>query len=51
MRKKLEASKDNAFLSRMLGEIFCEVPVDIDFSHYTVKTADRAACVRLMVCA
>ncbi|MED9968551.1 MAG: DNA polymerase I [Ruminococcus sp.] len=48
VRKKLLASKDNAILSRMLGEINCHAPVDTDVEHYVVKIPDRAACARYM---
>lgn len=48
VRKKLIASKDNAILSRMLGEINCHVPVDTDAEHYVVNIPDRAACARYM---
>ncbi len=48
VRKKLMASKDNAFLSRMLGEICRTAPVDTDISHYKVDIQDRAACARYM---
>ena len=48
VRKKLIASRDNAVLSRMLGEIVKDAPVDTDISHYTVEIADRAACARYM---
>lgn len=48
MRAKLEASKDNAFLSRMLGEICLSAPVDTDLSAYLIAQGDRAAAARLM---
>ena len=48
VRKKLIASKDNALLSRMLGEIVRNVPVDTDPSHYIVKPEDPQKCVELM---
>jgi DNA polymerase-1 len=31
IKKKLEISKENAFLSKDLATIFCEVPIDFDF--------------------
>ena len=33
IKKKLETSKDNAFLSKELATIFCKVPIDFDFEH------------------
>ena len=48
LRKKLEASKDNAFLSRMLGEIVKDAPIDTNIESYKVEITDRAACARYM---
>ncbi len=48
MKAKLAQSKDNAFLSRMLGEICLSAPVDTDLSRYTVTEGDRDAAARLM---
>ena len=48
VRKKLTESKDNAFLSRMLGEIVKDAPVDADITHYTVEIKDRTAAARYM---
>ena len=48
VRKKLIASKDNAFLSRMLGEICCTAPIDTDITNYRVAIEDRQACARYM---
>jgi DNA polymerase-1 len=31
IKKKLEASKENAFLSKELATIYCDVPIDFDF--------------------
>lgn len=44
VRKKLLASKENALLSRMLGEIVRNVPIDTDPSHYQVvcEAPDKA---------
>ena len=47
-RKKLIADKENAYLSRMLGEIFCEVPVDTNFEHYRVNMQSSEAAARYM---
>ena len=48
MKKKLEASKDNAFLSRMLGEICLTAPIDTDLNAYAVGEGDKAAAAKLM---
>lgn len=48
VRKKLIVSKDNAILSRMLGEIVKDAPIDTDPSHYTVVIEDKAACAAYM---
>ncbi len=48
VRKKLAASKDNALLSRMLGEIVKDAPIDTELEHYRVIMRDRAACARYM---
>ena len=48
MRSKLKASKDNAYLSRMLGEIRRDIPVDTDLDSYKVDMKDRDAAVRFM---
>ena len=48
VRKKLLASKDNAFLSHMLGEIVRDAPIDTEIAHYKVEPQDKAACARYM---
>ncbi|MCR5652299.1 MAG: DNA polymerase I [Ruminococcus sp.] len=48
MRNKLKASKDNAYLSRMLGEIKRDIPVDTDLDSYKVEMNDREEAVRFM---
>ena len=48
VRNKLKASKENAYLSRMLGEINCEVPIDTDMESYRVEMADKDAAARYM---
>ena len=48
MRKKLIASKDNAYLSRMLGEIKRDAPVELDLDSYKVEPQDREEAVRFM---
>ncbi len=48
IRNKLIASKDNAYLSRMLGEICCDAPIDTDFDNYKVTLTDPDAAARFM---
>ena len=48
MKAKLEKSKDNCFLSRMLGEICLTAPVDTNLDSYRVGEGDKAAAARLM---
>ena len=48
MRAKLERSKDNAFMSRMLGEICLSAPGDTDIARYRVGEGDHEAAARLM---
>ena len=40
MRKKLEEGRDSAFLSKMLGTIRRDAPIDTELSHYTPKPFD-----------
>jgi DNA polymerase-1 len=48
MRAKLEKDKESAYLSRMLGEISLEAPVDTELEHYIPAEGDKAAAARLM---
>ncbi|MBQ0098869.1 MAG: DNA polymerase I [Oscillospiraceae bacterium] len=48
MRKKLIDSKDNAFMSRMLGEICLAAPIDTDINSYEVADVKREEASRLM---
>ena len=48
VRKKLTASKDNAILSRMLGEINCNAPVDTKVENYVVDMKDADECAGFM---
>lgn len=41
VRTKLINDKDNAFLSRELGKICCEVPIETNISNYIVKPHDN----------
>lgn len=48
MRNKLKNSRDNAFLSRMLGEICCTAPIDTNPASYTVEMKNADECARYM---
>lgn len=48
MRSKLEAGKDSAFMSKMLGTICREAPIDTDLSHYLTGECDVEKTVRIM---
>ncbi|QNK39653.1 DNA polymerase I [Caproicibacter fermentans] len=48
MRKKLEAGKDSAFLSRHLGTIRTDAPIDTNLKNYVPVPGDRAGAARLM---
>ncbi len=48
MRKKLIDSKENALISRMLGEICVTAPVDTDLDSYLVTDGDKALAKAMM---
>ena len=48
MKAKLEQSRDNCFMSRMLGEICLTAPIDTDLARYAPEEGDRAAAAKLM---
>lgn len=48
VRNKLKANKENAYLSRMLGEIYCDVPIDTSVNTYIISHADADKAARLM---
>ncbi|MBQ6627059.1 MAG: DNA polymerase I [Ruminococcus sp.] len=48
MRKKLIDSKENALISRMLGEICVTAPVNCDIDEYKVLQGDRALAKTMM---
>ena len=48
VKKKLIEGKDSAYLSRMLGTICKEVPIDTEIKDYVVTQGDKPAAVRLM---
>jgi DNA polymerase-1 len=48
MRKKLAEGKDSAYLSRRLGTIRTDAPIDVDLKHYVPAACDRAGAAALM---
>ncbi len=48
MKVKLEASKDNAFLSKTLGRICLNAPVSTDLNEYLIKQADAKKTTDLL---
>ena len=48
MKVKLEASKENAFLSKTLGTICLEAPIDTDLSSYKIKEPDAVKATKLL---
>jgi len=48
VREKLVADKDNAYLSRTLGTINLEVPIDRDMDNYIIGGGDTGKAIRLL---
>ncbi len=48
MRKKLRENKDSAYMSRMLGEIRLDVPIDTDINSYRIECTKPDEAVRMM---
>lgn len=48
MRKKLRENKDSAYMSRMLGEIKLDIPIDTDINHYLVNCIQPDEASRMM---
>lgn len=48
MRKKLRENKNSAYMSRMLGEIKLDIPIDTDINHYLVNCTQPDEAVRMM---
>ncbi len=48
MKIKLEASKDNAFLSKTLGTICLQAPIDTNLNTYLIKEPDAVKATRLL---
>lgn len=49
VREKLEAGKDSAYLSRTLGTICLEAPVDTDIESYRLKEVDNFNAINMLV--
>lgn len=48
VRAKLAADKDNAFLSRTLGTISCNAPIDTNIESYKIGEGDKTGLSQLM---
>ena len=48
VKKKLQAGREMAFLSRELAEIFCDVPIDQTVDHYRPAPRDNDGAYRLL---
>lgn len=48
MKIKLEADRDNAFLSKKLGRICLDAPIDTDISSYAIKAPDEKTAISLL---
>ena len=48
MRKKLRENKDSAYMSRMLGEIKLDIPIDTDINHYLVNCTQPDEASKMM---
>lgn len=48
MKIKLEADRDNAFLSKKLGRICLDAPIDTDISSYSIKAPDEKTAISLL---
>ncbi|MBR6531445.1 MAG: DNA polymerase I [Clostridia bacterium] len=48
LREKLEANRDNAFLSHRLGTIALDAPIDTDMDAYAPTQGDSGAATRLL---
>lgn len=48
MRKKLSENKESAYMSRMLGEIKLDIPIDTNIDSYLVNCTDPEGASRMM---
>ncbi len=49
VRAKLEASRENAFLSKKLGTICLEAPIDRNIENYSIKSPDTVKASNLLM--
>lgn len=49
VREKLISGKDSAYLSRTLGTICLDAPVDLELDNYKIKECDAAKAIKLLV--
>lgn len=49
LREKLTLGKESAYLSRTLGTICLEAPIDTDFDSYAVRQPDAFNCINTLV--
>ena len=49
MRKKLKDDKESAYMSRMLGTVRTDVPIDTDINLFIPKKCDKEEALQLMV--
>lgn len=49
VRDKLEAGKDSAYLSKTLGTICLDAPIDTDMTHYLRKAPNQKEAISLLV--
>ena len=49
LRRKLEDGRDNAYLSRRLGEICRTMPMDNDLSHYMLRPLQKTELIALLM--
>ena len=49
IRAKLEASRENAFLSKKLGTICLEAPIDRNIENYSIKSPDTVKASNLLM--
>lgn len=48
IRKKLKEGKDSAYMSKELGTIRVDAPIDVDISHYIMDVPNNDDSIRLM---
>ncbi len=48
LRKKLEAGRDSAYMSREVAQLYDDAPVELDLEHMDVKKLDTAALAAIL---